>query len=170
MKWFRGSLRFLLEKEGYVGKPYWPGGNSGVTLDPGVDLGYADWELVERVYRPLVNDRGWRAMERARGVRGSDAKGLVPVLRRAGIRISEADALALMEVVAEPYWLGIVQRFPVLKRETTPEEVQTAMLSLAYNRGVWNGHVEVLKEPLRKGDWDGTQSWLGLSEQVSVRR
>ena len=38
---FRGDLGMVHTLEGHAGRAYWPKGKSGVTLDPGVDLGHA---------------------------------------------------------------------------------------------------------------------------------
>ncbi|MEK6709483.1 MAG: peptidoglycan-binding protein, partial [Nitrospinota bacterium] len=39
---FAGDLEWVHARESHHGSPYWPKGNSGVTLDPGFDLGHAD--------------------------------------------------------------------------------------------------------------------------------
>ena len=36
---FEGDLLWVHQLEGHAGRPYWPEGESGVTLDPGIDLG-----------------------------------------------------------------------------------------------------------------------------------
>lgn len=47
---FRGDLEWIHAREGHLGKPYWPGGASGITLDPGVDLGHVPLDCVEDLY------------------------------------------------------------------------------------------------------------------------
>lgn len=60
---FRGDLEWVQDQEGFSGTPYWPGGVSGVTLDPGVDLGhFGSWETVEQLYREAVTVRSWFPM------------------------------------------------------------------------------------------------------------
>ncbi len=51
---FRGDLEWVDLQEGHHGVPFWPGGGSGVTVDPGIDLGQADASLVD-LYQPLVS-------------------------------------------------------------------------------------------------------------------
>ena len=158
MKDFRGDLAWIHKWEGHAGKPYWPRGNSGVTLDPGVDLGHADLSLVTRCYSGLVTAEQWQDLQQVMGLRGGEAgaaldravKGQSPL---AGIRISREQAVALMKVTAAPYWQQISSRFTVLADSATPTTVQTALLSLAYNRGPGNKALGVLAQPLAAGIW-----------------
>ncbi len=149
---FRGDLAWLHERESHAGRPYWPGNISGVTLDPGLDLGHASVNLVERVVRPLLTAEQWAAVWKVLGLKGQKARQALkssPLLQ--SIRMSREVAAELLPVVALPYWLAIVKRFPSLR--DAPPAVQTALLSLAYNRGPGNGGLEVLTKPLEAGDW-----------------
>ena len=71
---FRGDLYWVHVKEGHRGHPYWPGGVSGVTLDPGVDLGHASTELVEKIYGPMLTTMQLRLLRKTFGLKGQDAK------------------------------------------------------------------------------------------------
>lgn len=149
---FRGDLNWLHERESHAGRPYWPGNISGVTLDPGLDLGHASPPLVEKLVRPLLTHDQWLAAWRVVGVKGQRARQLLkssPVLQ--SIRTSRAQAAALLPLVALPYWLAIRRRFPALAE--APPVVQTALLSLAYNRGPGNKGLDILAMPLAAGDW-----------------
>ena len=144
---FNGDIDWVHQQEGHRGRPYWPGGVSGVTLDPGVDLGHASAELVEKLYQPLLTNQQMAALRKIYGFKGNDAR---DAIRQSsiisGIRISADDGVTLMPFTAEPYWKGIAQRFPALKRKDTPASVQTVLLSLAYNRGILNRHLDVLAD------------------------
>lgn len=159
MENFHGDLKWVHKWEGHLGKPYWPKGQSGVTLDPGVDLGYAEWSLVEKAYGPLVAADQLADLKRAEGIRGDAAGTFLDNARADGapftnIRISRDQADDLFGIVADPYWKRISQRFPPLSRADTPGSVQTAFLSLAYNRGPNNKDFNQLTDPLNAGDWN----------------
>lgn len=151
---FEGSSEWVHALEGHDGGAYWPGGASGVTLDPGFDIGHADWELFERMYRPLLSARQMRACHSAAGLKGERARKFLQgsdALQT--IRISRAQADRIFPIVALPYWQAITQRFPGLLRADTPPEAHTVMLSLAYNRGPWNKDLRWLAKPIENGDW-----------------
>ena len=163
---FNGDIDWVHQQEGHRGRPYWPGGVSGVTLDPGVDLGHASAELVEKLYQPLLTNQQMAALRKIYGFKGHDAR---DAIRQSsiisGIRISADDGVTLMPFTAEPYWKGIVQRFSALKRKDTPASVQTVLLSLAYNRGILNRHLDVLTDPLQTKDWRGVASIIERMQQ-----
>jgi hypothetical protein len=150
---FHGDPDWVHEQEGHRGNPYWPGGPSGVTLDPGIDLGHADRTLIEQLYRPLMTSGQYEAVEKVMGLRRQEANRALksdPVLR--SIRISSEQANEIMPHAARPYWEEIAGRFPSLKRAASPPAVQTVLLSLAYNRGAQNSDLEQLGDPLEMGD------------------
>ena len=65
---FDGDLGWVHQQEGHKGRPYWPGGHSGVTLDPGVDLGQFESQLFEQLYGPLVSESEMEALRRVLGI------------------------------------------------------------------------------------------------------
>lgn len=151
---FVGDLDWVHDQEGHVGNAYWPGGQSGVTLDPGVDLGFAEPDLLEELYKPLLTGEQWRAVTAVLGKRAGEARaalGDTPVLRT--IQIERAEADHILPHAARPYWNSIAARFTTLKQPDTLPAVQTVLLSLAYNRGPGNGALEVLAQPLEAQDW-----------------
>ncbi|MGI9315687.1 MAG: peptidoglycan-binding protein [bacterium] len=168
---FRGDLEWVHQQEGHRGRPYWPGGGSGITLDPGVDLGHVNEDLVRTFYQPFLNKKQMVSLEKVFGIKGSDARralSQIQVIR--GIRISPEQGMSLMHYMARPYWNGIVNRFPALARKDTPPSVQTALLSLAYNRGVFNRHLESLAGPLGRKQWDRVaESVGGMQQSHSLR-
>ncbi len=158
MNTFHGDFKWVHKWEGHLGKPYWPKGQSGVTLDPGVDLGYAEWDLVERAYGPLITAEQLESLKSVQGKRGDAAEQALQEARANGepftsIRISRDQGDGLFGIVAEPYWNRIARRFPALNNSDTPGSVQTALLSLAYNRGPGNRDLNQLNDPLQSGDW-----------------
>lgn len=163
---FRGDLSWVHDREGHAGRPYWPGGRSGVTLDPGFDLGYQPAARVREVYGDLFDAGQLRAVGRVLGVRGGEAKkALAGSAVLQAIRIGKATALRRMPKIAVDYWRAVSDRFPALRDETTPPSVQTALLSLAYNRGAGNRELGVLAEPIRAGRWRDVAAAIGGMQQ-----
>ena len=163
---FDGDLDWVHEKEGHRGQPYWPGGASGVTLDPGVDLGHARADLIEQLYGPILSDGEMTALREVFGIQGDAANAALrasPDIQ--AIRISSDQALEVMPHAAKSYWDAIRDRFDSLSREGTPPSVKTALLSLAYNRGSRNKGLEPLGEPLQSGQWDDAARIIGSMQQ-----
>lgn len=156
---FRGDPSFVHALEGhgaavYGRSCYWPGGQSGVTLDPGFDLGYQKREQLEKYYASLLTDEQMQACLRSGDVRGEAADRRIQasgVLR--SILLTRAEASALFPMVARPYWTRVAQRFPALLDERVPPAVHTVFLSLAYNRGAANDALAQLAEPLAERNW-----------------
>lgn len=172
---FRGSLEWIRQWEGHVGKPYWPGGASGVTLDPGVDLGRAAPGLVCEAYRPLLAPEQLEALKRVVGVRGVLAREALksdPVLQ--SVEVSRESAHELFPLCARPHWDDCRRRFSGLDAAGVPSDVHTAVLSLAYNRGPHNPGLEVLVGPIRDKDWQALGEAIAAMQQdhpmVGVRR
>lgn len=163
---FRGDLSWVHAREGHAGKTYWPGGASGVTLDPGVDLGHAKASLIEEAYKALLTPEQSAAVKKVLGIKGDAAKaalGADPVLQ--SIRISRSQADTIFQFAAQPYWNAIVRRFPSLTESDTLPSVQTVMLSLAYNRGARNRGLEELKQPIAAKNWSKVAELIGSMQQ-----
>lgn len=159
---FRGDLGFIHEREGHRGYPYWPGGASGVTLDPGFDLGHVEPETLDLYFKDILSDNELNEMKKALGVKGDSAKKLLadnPAWKN--IKVSKSEASKIFPIVSDKYWKNISRRFPILIEKDTPGSVQTALLSLAYNRGEWNKGLDVLIPSLTD------KNWLLLANEVA---
>ena len=169
MKYFDGDLGFIHKFENHVGTPYFPGGeNSGVTLDPGVDLGQVGWSTVRKYYGNILTPDQLTDLERFRMKRGAEAKSLLQKSVIDGtpastIEITKDQACLILPAIAGSYWKRLCRRFPRL--ESAPGAVQTAMLSLGYNRGTGNRKLENLKEPIEKGYWQVVGWIISLMQQ-----
>ncbi len=166
LKGFRGDLSWIHAREGHAGRAYWPGGASGVTLDPGVDLGHAKTSLVEEAYDGILLQDQFEAVRNVFGIKGEDAKKTLendPVLH--SVRISRAQADMVFPYVIQPYWEAISRRFSTLSKADTPGSVQTALLSLAYNRGSQNRGLKFLEDPLDAKDWKRVADLIGGMQQ-----
>ena len=167
---FAGDPGWVHLLEGHRGRPYWPGGASGVTLDPGIDLGHADAAFLDQLlrdhYGDLLSPDQRAAVDAVAGIRGEEAKAALAadeVLR--SIRVSHEHADGVFPVASRPYWRAITERFERLAEPETPPSVQTALLSIAYNRGADNHHLESLGELIADGDWVAAADKIGAMQQ-----
>jgi len=166
LKGFRGNLEWVHAREGHNGKPYWPGGVSGITFDPGMDLGHAKKSLIEQLYKSLLTCEQMKAARKVFGIKGEKAKkdlAKSPVLK--SIRISCSQAAGIFPYAAKPYWDGIVKNFPTLLDEDTLASVQTVMLSLSYNRGANNKELSILMTAIEKKKWSEVADLIGSMQQ-----
>ncbi len=163
---FRGDLAWIHAREGHRGRPYWPGGKSGVTLDPGFDLGYQERERLHGIYAGILDGEERRALLSVLGRKGKDARNALRHNNALGrIRVSRDEALRLMPHIAVKYWSAIARRFFALEDSETPPSVQTALLSLSYNRGPRNPELEELGAPLDQGNWLLVADLVGEMQQ-----
>jgi len=163
---FNGDLGWVHEREGHRGTPYWPGGDSGVTLDPGVDLGQVSLQTIQTFYQALLTGEQRSAIQNVIGLKGTAAKNALdasPTLR--SIRIGQDDAERIMPMASQSYWNSIVIRFPELVATSVLPSIQTVMLSLSYNRGSQNQDLEQLRVPLNAGDWGDLARKTGAMQQ-----
>jgi len=154
MPGFFGDLGWVHRQEGHNGSSYWPGGASGVTLDPGIDLGHAKPDFVHSVFGDMFAAEEWTMLDSVIGLKGQEAKAALeanPGLKT--IKVTREQAEQLFPNAAGTYWLAIAERFPILFHKDSPWSVQTVMLSLAYNRGHGSSGLNVLTAPLAAQDW-----------------
>jgi GH24 family phage-related lysozyme (muramidase) len=166
---FEGDADWIHKWEGHAGKPYWPGGASGVTVDPGVDLGHIGGDLIS-IFRDLYGDYlsedQLDSLLASRGLKGIEAREYLEddnntVLH--SIRISRAEAGEIFPYALDPYWDATMRRFPSVL--TAPPVVHTVMTSLAYNRGPYNPRTSVLRDPLERQDYETLGSVIKSMQQ-----
>ena len=154
MDGFHGDLEWVHQWEGHAGKPYWPGGASGVTLDPGFDLAHQDRATLEKFYTSLSAGQ-IQALSATLGLSGQSAKQALQTDGLGDIRVSYDDAGRVMPLIADNYWRSLCNRFVGLDNAQTPACIQTVMLSLGYNRGTSNKALEPIKTLIAQSDWNG---------------
>lgn len=159
--WYHGAVGHILQAEGLVGRPYWPGLNSGVTLDPGFDLGQNDRETFRRLYQDMLTPSAITALENAIGLRGADAQAWLDAneteLTKLRCHTTAGDLPILSARVIGEYWLRLVQELPLVK--TLPPGPQMGVLSLYYNRGLRPFTVPLI-DALRAGRWAEAASFV----------
>lgn len=164
LKKFKGDLHWIHAREGHAGKAYWPGGQSGVTLDPGVDLGYIDQTIFNELYSDKMDANQLADAIRVSGYHGEDARRKLSRTRHLKkFRISREDAEDIFPYVADEYWNKTVERWPDII--TAPPCVHTAVLSVTYNRGPENRHLKILDQFIESEDWEGLGTALTQMQQ-----
>lgn len=139
---YQGFVGHILALEGRSGEPYRPGGNSGVTLDPGFDLGHNTVQDFDLHYAQHLQPAALALLTQAVGLKGEAAEQWLTANEAALSRIqSESnrmipphDALAAIGAsVIYDYWQRLIRRWT--RMSTYPPAVQMGVLSLFYNKG-----------------------------------
>ena len=122
----------ILEMEGFSSKPEWPGGQSGVTIGFGYDLGYVTADQFESYWGERIRRDAGQRLKAAVGLRALRARNRVGEL--SNIRVSRKVAGEVFDTRSLPlYELRTAQAFP--GAEALPEDARGALVSLVYNRG-----------------------------------
>lgn len=127
------ALDLILRHEG-MDHGGWPGGESGLTIGRGYDLGYvtreqfdADWKdrLPKAVYfllRECIGLKEWSAQQRAKALRGK-------------ITIPTAAADAVFFTATLPKYTELARQTFGESFDSLPLDAQGALVSLVFNRG-----------------------------------
>lgn len=114
-------------------RPEWPGGNSGVTIGIGYDLGMANRGKIEADWKGRVSDEMLAVMLSCAGIHGDAAR---PLCTKVRDRIDIPWDLAIDVFMNRdiPEWENTVSR-AVPDSRNLPIDCRGALVSLAYNRG-----------------------------------
>lgn len=114
-------------------RPVWPGGQSGVTVGIGYDLGYTTRDKVAKDFGPLVPAAMVIAMQNVVGLKGDAAKKALPGIKNR-VEIGWDAAMHVFEDVDIPrYELMLIRACPGV--EDLPPDCFGALTSITYNRG-----------------------------------
>lgn len=113
-------------------RPAWPGGESGVTIGIGYDLGYATREQVEADWGPHLEKPDREALHGAIGVKGAVAKQLAKNLSRVIVPLTAAQQVFYTRTLPR---YGRMTRAVFPGVQELPPDAQGALLSLVFNRG-----------------------------------
>jgi len=112
--------------------PIWPGGQSGVTIGIGYDLGYNTKNQIEKDWRGRIADADLTRLLSVVGLKGQAARQTVPSVK---------SVVVPFEAAREAYYTQTLPRFARITRQTypgveaLPADAQAGLLSLVYNRG-----------------------------------
>ena len=180
---FAGSIQWVHNEEGsgakiYHSSVYFPDSltnpktQSGVTIDPGVDMGNCDVALINKVINTyfLQDVLSKKLVTRLKSAIGN--KGIYAALWmkengkwfKNDFLVPDPVALDVMEnITALEYWNPLVKAMPGLlkiKSASIKKAVHTALLSMSYNRG-WEKTILLAKEFIAVDNYDG------LSKKIS---
>jgi hypothetical protein len=113
-------------------RPTWPGGESGVTIGIGYDLGYTSKRQIEADWDPFLEMPERAALTAVQGAKGPVAQQLARGLSHINIPLAAAEAVFYASTL--PRFAKITgDAFPGV--EKLPFDAQGALLSLVFNRG-----------------------------------
>jgi len=113
-------------------QPTWPGGESGVTIGIGYDLGFTSKQQIEADWDPFLEKPERAALAAVQGAKGAPAEQLARGLRHIKIPLAAAEPV---------FYASTLPRFARITREAFPGvenlplDAQGALLSLVFNRG-----------------------------------
>jgi hypothetical protein len=123
------AVSMILEAEGIDQPAKWPGGESGISLGYGCDIG-ADPKSLE-YWRGILTDEQINRLAAAKGKTGRAAANIAR--RFSDIKVSKADALAVFLKSSLPLEIDLTRKaYPGI--DLLPKSVLGAMTSITYNR------------------------------------
>jgi GH24 family phage-related lysozyme (muramidase) len=126
------ALALILDAEGLDQPSRWPGGESGITIGVGYDLGFAKEEQFEEDWSPFLSSDEIERLKDVIGLSGDKASQRASEFR--DIKINRADAEQVFKERTLPlYSQKTEDAFPGL--DQLPAAVQGALVSLVFNRG-----------------------------------
>ena len=115
-----------------LAQPIWPGGQSGVTIGIGYDLGHTAPSQIEKDWRGHLADADLARLLTVAGTKGDAARRALPGVRSVAVPLEAAKAVFYTSTL--PRFARITRRaYPGI--EALPADAQAALLSLVYNRG-----------------------------------
>jgi len=149
--------------EKFLQKPTWPGGQSGVTIGLGYDLGYNTEKQFMADWSPVLNLNFVNALRSTLGIKGEKAKAML----KGEILNVRVPYIAAYEVFAK----SSIPRFFALTKSIYPqleelnEDTQGALVSLVFNRGSsLNG--DSRKEMKAIVDLVAKKDYHGIAEEI----
>ena len=119
-------------EEYYKKNPIWPGGESGVTIGVGWDLGQTPVSETSRAWAPHLDAATLALLVSVSGRKGGAAKEVLKHVRH--LVISWTSALSVFENVTLPTWyMRTLRIYPQVV--DLPGDCAAALVSLCFNRG-----------------------------------
>jgi hypothetical protein len=113
-------------------KPCYPGGDSGVTIGVGYDLGYNTKTTIDSDWRGKISDADLDLLKTASGVKGAAAGTLCASLKSVNVPLAAAREVFFVRTLPR-YAKDTRSIYPGV--EKLPADAQGALLSLVFNRG-----------------------------------
>lgn len=146
----------------YDPHPEWPGGESGITIGVGWDLGHTHAGETARAWKGRINDAALALLVSVSTHKGTAAQERLPHVRH--IAVPWAAALEVFREVTIPTWyLRTLRIYPQM--ESLPGDCAAALVSLVFNRGASltgerRSEMARIQELLKAGDHAGIPAQL----------
>lgn len=126
------ALALILEAEGLDQPGQWPGGDSGITIGVGYDLGFVTEQQFEEDWSPFLSSDEIDRLKDAIGLAGGRARDRAADFR--DIRIKRADGEQVFKERTLPLYSQRTEKaLPGV--DQLPPMAQGALVSLVFNRG-----------------------------------
>lgn len=122
----------IINKAHYIPTPIWPGGQSGITIGIGYDVGYARPAWLKDDWSSILSRTQLDLLSRACGVTGSAAKGHLAELQSIVIPFDDANR-QFHNPMLKMYVAETINALP--NASSLSKDCLGALVSLVYNRG-----------------------------------
>jgi GH24 family phage-related lysozyme (muramidase) len=148
------AQRLILDAEGLDQPSDWPGGDSGITIGVGYDLGYVTEQQFRDDWGACLSPVAMDRLVAVVGLKGQKASDAAAALQDIKISLAYAEAVFLTRTVPE-YEKQTVAAFP--GAASLPPDAYGALVSLVYNRGTsMDGdrrrEMRAIRDDVPKGD------------------
>lgn len=116
----------------FLKSPAWPGGDSGVTIGVGYDLGYKTADQFNQDWGQYLPAQSLKELSQACGKKGRRAKAVIDDFKQVTVSLNMASAV-FTNTSLPRYSAMALKAFPGI--EDLEADAQAALLSLVYNRG-----------------------------------
>jgi GH24 family phage-related lysozyme (muramidase) len=150
-------------------KPTWAGGDSGITIGIGADLGYMTDKEFMAAWSPNLNLNFINALRTVIGLKGQQAKSMLKG-ELMNVRVPYNVAYEVFVKYDLPkYWLATKAIYPQL--DTLNEDTQGALVSMVYNRGAkltGDSRIEMkaIVDLVAKQDYEGIAEEIEKSKRL----
>ncbi len=128
----QSAIDLILESEGLDQPAAWPGGDSGITIGIGYDLGYADPHNFVQDWQRYLGPGQIGRLLTAIGKRGAAAKAIAHTFDDISIARHDAETVFILRTIPDEE-AKTARAFPGC--ELLPDAARGALVSLIYNRG-----------------------------------
>ena len=150
-------------------RPTWAGGESGITIGIGADLGYMTEKEFLKVWSPNLNLNFVNALRPVVGLKGQQAKSMLKG-ELMNVRVPFNVAYEVFVKYDIPKYLAKTKAiYPLL--ETLNEDTQGALVSMVYNRGNKlegdsRAEMRAIVDLIAKQDYDGIAEQIEKSKRL----
>jgi hypothetical protein len=155
--------------EATFAKPLWPGGESGINIGIGYDLGFTSKADIAADWGGLLDQKSLDALLSVQGVRGSQAQALAKALE--GVHIPWDAANRVLKLKVLPRYVKLLLDAVPGVTELPPDSFG-ALLSLVFNRGsrCFNASEDRCAEMRKIRDLVANKEFEDVPEQIRLMK